>query len=185
MEQQLEYQNKAFTLSEWADFLEIPLQAFQQRVNQYGFTEAVTMPSPMWDVPQETRIDPGCLSRFRCYSWSHKDGGIYRHQNSTIVYLHREILGITGDQSVMVRFKNQNKFDCRLNNLEIVPMGKQVREAMHPVGCTFKASRQKWEAYITHEKRRYFLGSFEAKNDAIAAYQDACDRINRGLSPKP
>ncbi|HEY9598447.1 MAG TPA: hypothetical protein V6D33_12335 [Cyanophyceae cyanobacterium] len=187
------YQGQNLTLAEWAEFLEMPTQAFQYRVRRYGFTEAVAMPSPNWKVPSQLRIDPRDRHKIKRYKWSSKDGGVYRHQvtgkgkerTMTTIYLHREILGVTGNQLVMVHFKNGNKYDCRRSNLEQVKMNEHVRAAMHPLGCCFRASKQRWEASITHKGQRYFLKSSKDKAVAIAAYQEAVDRINKGLPPKP
>jgi hypothetical protein len=186
------YQGQSLTLPEWADFLEMSAQSFRYRVNRYGFTEAVAMPSPNWKVPGKMRIDPRDRHRFKKFNWSFKDGGIYRHRitkkgkdrTMTVIYLHREIMNITGDQSIMVHFENGNKYDCRRANLKLVPMGEQVRDAMSPKGCAFRKSKQRWESYIAHQGKRYFLASSKDKETVIAAYWKAVDRIKQGLHPK-
>lgn len=186
------YQGQSLTLSEWADFLEMSTPTFRYRVKSYGFSEAVAMPSPDWKVPRGMRIDPRDRHKFKRYKWSFKDGGIYRHQvtgqgktrTMTVVYLHREVLGVSGDQSQMVKFKNGNKYDCRRHNLELVPMSKHVRTAMKAAGCSYRASKNRWESYITHQGKTYYLKGSKDKDVAIAAYQEAVERINQGLHPK-
>lgn len=182
------YQGQSLTLPEWAEFLEVSTPTFRYRFKQCGFAEAVTMPSPSWKVPRLMRIDPGDRHRFKRHTWSFKDGGIYRRQpidqGTTIVYLHREILDVTGKRGIIVKFKNGNKYDCRRANLEALPMHRHVRQTVaHPTGCSFRPSRGLWEAYIAHKGRRYFLGSFREKQNAIAAYQEAVDRIAQGHPP--
>ncbi len=189
-----EYQGQSLTLSEWADFLATPVPTLRHRVKRYGFSEAVTMPSPDWRAPKRLRIDPCDLPRFRHHNWSLKDGGIYRHQivtgqgktrAMTTIYLHREIMGVTGDQSQMIRFTNGDKCDCRRGNLEIVPMSEHVRTAMKGAGCSYRTTKRRWESYITYRGKTYYLKSSKDRNVVLAAYQHAIDRINRGLHPKP
>lgn len=186
------HEERCLTLAEWSEFLELPTQLFKKRIKQHGFTEAVAMPSPKWKAPKKLRIDPCDRDKIKDHKWSVKDGGIYRHQitgngesrTMTIFYLHREILGLTGNQSIMVRFKNGNKYDCRRENLVQLEMNEHVRENINPVGCTYRKGRGRWESYITHKNKRYFLLSSEDKEVAIAAYQEAVERIKKGLPPK-
>jgi hypothetical protein len=53
----------------------------------------------------------------------------YRKPDGTqpAIYLHREILGITGNQSIQVIFKNENRLDCRRSNMQALTMSELVQ----------------------------------------------------------
>lgn len=75
---------------------------------------------------------------------------------------------------------NHDRSDNRFFNLREVTQAEQVRNKSIPknnlsgcMGVFYKKEFKKWEAYITFEKERKFLGYFENKECAIKARKQA------------
>jgi len=51
--------------------------------------------------------------------------------NARTVFLHREVMGVLKDDSVVVDHLNCDKLDCRRENLEIVSSAENCRRALH------------------------------------------------------
>jgi len=123
---------------------------------------------------------------FLSQDWRWGDNGWYFSTRANTRYLHREILGVSGDSDIMVRFKNGDKSDCRRQNLESVSMGFHARQTKKKIkGYTYKPGRSNpYEARIAHQGTNYFLGTFSSEEAASQAYEKALGRIALGLSPK-
>jgi hypothetical protein len=67
-------------------------------------------------------IDAEDYQRLSRFSWNrHSSGcaarGVNRNGKIETVYLHRDVLGLSGSPGTQVRFNSSNKLDCRRSNL--------------------------------------------------------------------
>lgn len=98
------------------------------------------------------------------------------------VFYSVNILNNGGTKSCGCLYKESRK-DCYKNRKDLVEntilsqliVSKKVREN-NTSGCTgvyFNKRDEKWEAYINFQKKRYYLGGYIYKDDAIAARKSA------------
>jgi hypothetical protein len=132
--------------------------------------------------PLVDEIDKHILEK---YLWKKTENGWAHSTRNTTIYLHREILGITGDRRFMVEFINGDRFDCQRTNIRAIPMGVFTRNHQREVkGYSYREGRNNpWEATISHKGRKFFLGSYCDESSACEAYQRAVYRIQQGLEP--
>jgi hypothetical protein len=103
-----------------------------------------------------------------------------------MVLLHRIIALVfveNIDSKPEVNHINGNKFDNRPENLEWVTSSENKIHALatglrkrgtgngYP-GVSFHKTQQKWQACITYQRRRYYLGTFDLEKDAIRARKE-------------
>ena len=88
---------------------------------QVGSSECEGSPELLALVDAEDQPHLAFRWRVSANGWvrRYREGG-----KQKAVYLHREILGLTGDQSVQVLFRNKNCLDCRRVNLKAVTMSE-------------------------------------------------------------
>ncbi len=94
-------------------------------------------------------------------------------------YMHRLIMNCP--EGSQVDHINGNKLDNRKCNLRICAHKDNCKNRPKPInntsghkGVSFSKCRNKWIAVIVSNKKRYYLGSFVNKEDAILAYRSAC-----------
>ncbi|MCC9136292.1 HNH endonuclease [Pontibacter silvestris] len=115
-------------------------------------------------------------------NWPLKSG---KYKNETI-YLHKMI----GEQllekpesnnKLYVHFKNGNKLDCRIENLEWAPLCKIVRNTTkteNKLGVRgVHKEAQKYRAIIHFNKQRINLGTFETLQEAAQAYSKKSEEL--------
>lgn len=72
-------------------------------------------------------IDPEDQARLHGYTWYASSIGVSRKEGKRTIYLHREVMGEPA--GLYVGFKNENKLDCRRENLFVFEPGKR-KEAL-------------------------------------------------------
>lgn len=109
-----------------------------------------------------------------------RPGLFYARCGSTLVYMHRFLLGATG--SVEVDHRNGNTLDNRRRNLRLATHQQNARNAGPPShntsgykGVHFQSrlKSKPWEAYIRYDGKRHFLGYFASAIEAAEAYDQA------------
>ena len=99
------------------------------------------------------------------------------------VQLHRLILNAGPGEHV--QFFDGNGLNCRRSNIRIATMGEIARAAKPNrasitsrfKGVCFNRAKGKWQAEITHDRERIFLGLFDTEEEAAAER----DRVAREL----
>ncbi|WP_243397190.1 hypothetical protein [Leptospira kmetyi] len=98
-----------------------------------------------------------------------------KNKKQKMVLIHREILGLTNPNKVVVH-RNRNPFDNRKENLFIVDRGKQnyLRKMNYNTklykGVHFKKENGTYIAAISKDGVKYCLGSFETAEIAAMMY---------------
>jgi hypothetical protein len=137
-------------------------------------------------MTQKILIDEKDRHWLERYQWKWSTHGWTVSTRETTLFLHRELLGLRRDMTRIVVFINGDRSDCRRSNLRIISMGQFVRsQNPNSRGYSVKKGRSKpYEARISHDGKRYFLGSYDNAKEASDAYQEAVWRIEHGLPPK-
>lgn len=111
------------------------------------------------------------------YIWHIDKGGyvISKDENGIVIKYHRLIMGIHNEtSSIEVDHINRLKNDNRRENLRLVnrslncfnqKISKYNKSGT--VGVHYSKSSKQWIASITCNKKRYYLGTFKNKQDAI------------------
>ncbi|OQR57428.1 AP2 domain-containing protein [Bacillus sp. CDB3] len=109
-------------------------------------------------------------------SWCYQSPGYAaRRRNKRIELMHRVIMNAKKGEQVdhidMNRLNNQ-KENLRIVNNSQNGMNKLVQNNSTSgyKGVSWRKERNKWEAYINKDNKRYKLGYFENKNEAAEAY---------------
>ena len=115
----------------------------------------------------------------RQYVW-HYDAYGYVVTNTGNVKMHRLIMGVVGNNDVVVDHKNHNPYDNRKENLRICTRqennfnknnyGNKNKELL---GISFDKYKNKWCAKIGVNYKTINLGRFETIEDAIMARKNA------------
>lgn len=129
-------------------------------------------------------IDKDDFDKVKEYSWSVSNQGyivarLREGRNSKTILMHRFIMGAEG-REVVVDHINHNTTDNRKSNLRICSQGQNTMNS-HMLknntsgvkGVRFSKDKNKWNAYITFNKKQIHLGYFDLKDEAIAARKKA------------
>lgn len=108
------------------------------------------------------------------YNWQLSSGG-YARTGVESHYMHRVILGAPKNREI--DHINHDKLDNRRENLRFVTrsennhnVGMRKDNTSGYKGVNFFKSRNSWVARIQIEGKRFFLGSFKTREEAIMAY---------------
>lgn len=142
-----------------------------------------------------TLVDDSDYERLNQFNWYYhdrrKDGGGYvvRRQwnfdtkEARMVTMHREILGCPEGQHV--DHKNGNTLDNRKSNLRICTRSQNQmnRPAQRNNTSGFKGvwaikGTDKWQAMITVDRKRTYLGVFKDKLEAAKAYNKMAKKLH-------
>lgn len=100
--------------------------------------------------------------------------------NTGKLYLHRLIMGCKKNDGITIDHINRNRVDCRKNNLRIVTrcqnnMNMAIRcdNTSGRKGVHYNKLKNKWEAKISVNKKKIWLGSYEEFEDAVRAREEA------------
>ena len=131
------------------------------------------------------------FAQFKWLAFAQKRGGVFHyyakrgiHVKGTLtcvtVWMHREILGLDGDDKRRADHINGNTLDNRDENLRIVTVQQNRANSAIPEtnksgfkGVCWHKTANKWIAYITAKGKRMELGRFDKIEDAAAARCEA------------
>ena len=89
------------------------------------------------------------------------------------LYLHRLVMGCTKGDNTIIDHINRNKIDCQKKNLRFVNdtqsainKGIKSNNTSGKVGVSWNKDFNKWESYITVDKKRFHLGLFDSFDEA-------------------
>lgn len=106
------------------------------------------------------------------------------------LYLHRLLMGCTKGDGIIIDHINRNRIDCRKNNLRIVNdiqsainKGIKSNNTSGKVGVSWSKDFNKWEAYITVNKKRLHLGLFDTFDEAVKVRKEAEDKYFGEYNP--
>ena len=96
--------------------------------------------------------------------------------------LAQDVLGIPSGK--IVAFKDGNTFNCRKDNLEIIPIAKRNLNAKLSKssrtgykGVSYNQKTKRYEAYIKHKGKKQSLGTFRNIIDAGKAYNAKAEEL--------
>jgi hypothetical protein len=99
------------------------------------------------------------------------------------IYLHREIMGLTYGDPLVVDHKNRQRLDNRRSNLRVVTKAVNAKNRSKRVGSSLHKgvywkkpdplhrTRGKWYARIIIDRKMIHLGGFETEDEAAAAVE--------------
>ncbi len=137
------------------------------------------------------KVDDEDFNRVSKYNWRLTNDNFKQYLITNIkgkqVMLHRFILN--PPKGKLVRFKNDNTFDCRKENLEIISRelcsrgnkkiryrkGKKCTSVFK--GVHFYKKNEKWRAFISINGKAKYLGAFDDEIDAAIEYNKAVRKI--------
>lgn len=117
------------------------------------------------------------------YSRHHTSGGtVLRNDKGKMIKLHRQIMGAKSGQQV--DHINRDRLDNRRSNLRFCDNSQnransKIRKDNQSgyAGVHFNKDKKKWQAILYFHSKKYFLGYFTDKNNAIKARQEAESKI--------
>lgn len=93
--------------------------------------------------------------------------------NTGKLYLHRLVMGCKKGDGIIIDHINRNRIDCRKSNLRTVntvqsAINKSIKinNTSGKVGVSWSKDFNKWESYITVNKKRKHLGLFDNFEEA-------------------
>jgi len=129
-------------------------------------------------------VDDEDYERMNKYKWNPQDhkSGLYAERQIRIkgmrnlkIKMSREIMRYVGGK--IVDHKNHDSLDNRKDNLRLCTksqnqMNKRIQKnnTSGYVGVSFRKELNKWQAYITKDKKRIYLGFHIKKSEAAEAY---------------
>lgn len=127
-------------------------------------------------------IDKEDYETVKAYKWHVDYQGyvIAKTQDGKTIKLHRLLLGIIDDSTNEVDHINRIRYDNRKNNLRLADRAMNMRNtnlsSANKSGCKgvyWSKSANKWCVQITKDKQKYYLGSYDNKEEAIKVRQKA------------
>lgn len=131
-------------------------------------------------------LDAEDVTLVKDYCWWLNDGGYAsasEHITGRNISMHRLILGVLDNPSVVVDHKNGNTCDNRKNNLRRCTMAENAyNKCIQPyntsgiTGVKWDSNRSKWMAVLCYKSKTIYLGRFDSKEEAITARHAAEDK---------
>ena len=106
------------------------------------------------------------------------------------LYLHRLVMGCTKGDGIIIDHIDRNRIDCRKKNLRFVNdiqsainKGIKSNNTSGKVGVSWSEDRNKWESYITVNKKRLHLGMFDDFEEAEKVRMEAEEKYFGEYNP--
>jgi len=144
--------------------------------------------------PRYAKVDPADYKRLRGYEWFSRKGGnsfyARRHPASgkaakqVLMYMHQEITEVP--EGMVVDHINYDGMDNRRANLRAATRSQNLCHRRKRSGATqskykgiyWKKRNRKWEAMITFQRKKIYLGYFRDEIDAAKAYDRAARKYH-------
>lgn len=144
--------------------------------------------------PKYAKVDPADYKRLRGYEWLAKKSNKSFYARGCVedsktakmkaTYLHQKILQVP--QGLVVDHINHDGMDDRRANLRAATRAQNIRNRKKFAkssgskykGIYFRKKTRKWEATITFERKKIFLGYFRDEIDAAKAYDRAARKYH-------
>jgi len=133
------------------------------------------------------------LVRQHCWDVDNSTGyakTIDRIDNTGKLYLHRLVMGCTKGDGIIIDHIDRNRIDCRKHNLRTVNdiqsainKGIKSNNTSGKVGVSWNEDRNKWESYITVNKKRLHLGMFDDFEEAEKVRMEAEEKYFGEYNP--
>ena len=131
-----------------------------------------------------TLIDIDDVEKVKHYKWGIGHGYVSGGINGSRVKLHRLITNCPDDK--LVDHINHDTLDNRKSNLRICTSSQnqmntntRIDNTSGVKGVNWNKSKERWQAYITIDKKYIYLGTFKNKDDAIKARNEAEEKYQK------
>lgn len=107
------------------------------------------------------------------------------HKKKKTVYLHREIMNPPPGYEVI--FKNNDRLDCRRENLAVVTRQESRRRlrGFRDQEIRFDPAKSTWSAFLYQNGNCFEVGPFDSEMQALFACDDVLQAENPGLYLRP
>lgn len=132
---------------------------------------------------EEFWIDKDDVELCQQYCWSIKSNGYLQARDKStgdVIYIHRLIMRFPDSELYNVDHKNHNKWDNRKCNLRIATRSENTMNSVTPStnssgvkGVIWHSSAEKWQASITIQGEKLYLGIYSNFEDAVKARKNA------------
>lgn len=151
-----------------------------------------TLPLSQGQVALLDAEDYEHLGQYKWHAWrSARSGAFYARRNiligtkRTVVYLHRQVMGLSaGDLRQVDHINQAATLDNRKCNLRIASVSQNLQNARVRSdnssgykGVSWCRSRKKWKAEIHKDRQYIFLGYYSSKEEAASAYRQAAQKL--------
>ena len=141
--------------------------------------------------PRYAKVDPADYKRLRGYEWSSRKGGrcfyALRYEagkrgNDVLISMHQDIIEVP--EGMIIDHINHDGMDNRGANLRAATRSQNTCHRRKRAGATqskykgihWKKRNRKWQAMITVQSKRIYLGHFRDEIDAAKAYDWAAQK---------
>jgi hypothetical protein len=103
---------------------------------------------------------------------------VFLKEQKKYKYLHQIILGPKKNHETAF-FKDGNRLNCQKNNVSYISKGtfSHINSQFNGNKSKFRGVALKYIAQIRHEKKTYYLGSFNSEIEAAKAYNKKAEQL--------
>lgn len=141
---------------------------------------------PLTNIDKLALVDDDIFEYLSQWNWFYAGGYAARWQRMgnkyKLIKMHREV--INTPEGMITDHKNRNKLDNRIENLRICDYCQNNNNTKQFStntsgyrGVSWNNVCKKWLAYIAHSYKNYYLGSFDNKEDAAIAWNEAAKEL--------
>lgn len=150
-------------------------------VSDDGLTARVPLQDRAGTITGYTLVDAADVAWVQQWRWQMSPvGRAVRGEKGRTYYLHRELLGMAGDDRTEVDHINRDTLDNRRANLRKATRGQNAQNLPPRTGTTsqyrgvaWSKASGKWQAYAQVNRARVHLGFFASEADAAEAARAA------------